>query len=912
MNAVAVPAVHLERLLAQINGGSAAAALSEIEQFLREQPDQPAMLALRAEALRMAGRAAEAVHAYQQAGRVGGGARNWLVAGVMLAGDRRTDEALQCLRQALAQAPDDEQTLDSLITTLFNANRHREAIEYARRQLAIGSNPRFLSNAALLLQNCDCYEEASAAFKRILQLAPDDPALIGAALAAARFTCEWDWIESLQRQIGAYYARGDYASPQEYPLTHLTWCRNEALNLEVTRAYAQRTRTAACTVPSGPRPPGPRERIRVGYLSCDFRNHATMHLMAGLLESHDRRRFEIFAYDYSAHDISSYRQRFLNSVEHHVEIHSLSDSQAAARIAQDQLDILFDLKVYTGGCRPGILAYRPAPLQVAYLGFPGSAASEDIDFIVSDRFVTPDASSAFYTETFCRLPHSYQCNDHQRAAAAEPGTRSLHGLPDGRVVFAAFNQTYKIDRASFGVWLRVLHAVPDSVLWLLGQNAAAITHLSAEAASAGIASDRLVFAPFAAPHEHLARLQLADAVLDTLICNGHTTTSDALWAGVPVVTARGSHFASRVSESLLNAMQLPELVGADPDEMIAIAARIGTDAGYRGRLREQLLERRRSAPLFDTPRFARDFELAIECMVTQQRSGLPPSVIDVPDLGPLPATARTAASESSLLAPYQACPLCSGRSVTLGFAQRASQAGPFASLGAVKEWLRCAACGHVHTRQYLTDAGRAQIAEYRERGALSLAALQTGRADCTGTVERALRWLGGVAGVSRPDARALWVDVECGDGALLLSAADYGFAAVGLGASAASAEALQALGIEVLRQPFLPLRFEVVVDVLSLVGVLERLPFPQEALRKAAQVLRPGGVLLVQTPDLSSSGWRLLEATRSNPYWSDPVRCHLFSRERLLALLRGPDFEIVDLAVPAQPAAQLQIYARRR
>ncbi len=400
-----------------------------------------------------------------------------------------------------------------------------------------------------------------------------------------RFTCEWEWIEQLQQKISAYYQLGDFASPQEYPLTNLTWCADEAINLGVTRAYADRM---VAKVQTGvARPTGPaQQRIRIGYLSCDFRNHATMHLMAGLLEAHDRRRFEVFAYDYSNQDVSEYRQRFLNAVEHHVPIHSLTDEQAAEQIAKDRLDILFDLKLYTGGGRAGILAYRPAPVQAAYLGFPGSAASTDIDYIISDRFVTPDSSAPYYTEKFCRLPHSYQCNDRRRYVAPAPGSRADYGLPEDKVVFGAFNQSYKIDRGSFSVWLRILKEVPDSVLWLLGQSPAAVTHLTHQAQLERVDSSRLIFAPFAPPTEHLTRLRQADAILDALTCNGHTTTSDALWAGVPVITARGRHFASRVSESLLNAMGLPELVARDQDDMVRIAKRIGTEAPYRTQLRD--------------------------------------------------------------------------------------------------------------------------------------------------------------------------------------------------------------------------------------------------------------------------------------------------------------------------------------
>ncbi len=903
-----IQAGRLETLLGQINGGHAADALPELDRLLIQQPAHPGALALRAEALRMTGRLEEATLAYKRAGESGAGARNWLLAGVLLAAERQTDEAVQCLRNALAQSPNDAQVLDTLVTTLFNANRQREALEFARHQLAVGENPRFLSNAALVLQSIDLYEESTEAFRKIIRLAPDDPAVVGAALGPARFTCEWDWIELLQRKISAWYDQGQFALPQEFPLTHLTWCADEARNLGVTRAYAQRTvpKAQLCT-PSGGRGAG--GRIRVGYVSCDFRNHATMHLMAGLFEAHDRDRFEVFAYDYSSSDISDYRQRFLDAVEHHIAIHSLSDRQAAERIAADRLDILFDLKVYTGGCRAGILAHRPAPLQAAYLGFPGSAANEHIDYIVSDRFVTPDSSAPHYTEKFCRLPHTYQCNDRKRFTASQPGSRAMHGLPDDKIVFGAFNQSYKVDRASFAVWLRILTEVPRSVLWLMGQSETAIENLSRQAQLAGIEPERLIFAPFADPHDHLTRLQLADAVLDTLVCNGHTTTSDALWAGVPVITARGRHFASRVSESLLNAIELPELVGTDHDDMVRIAKRIGTDPDFRAAIRRKVAANRLTSPLFDTARFTRNFETAIEMMVARHRRGEAGEHIDVPDAGAVVDRQQepgTAEEVTPLQAPYPACPLCEGASVTLGFANCAAHALWHEPLPATLEWMRCASCGHVHSRRYWTAAGLAELSRSSSDN------IPPKRASWTGLVERVVTSLGGYRAIASRDTRPVWVDVECGDGALVMTAADYGFAAVGLEERPHAATRLQELGFTALANDFMQLKFEVVVDVLSMMDVLEHLPWPRESLRKAAQILRPGGVLVVSTPDLTSSRWKVMDAKRLNPQWMALDNYHNFSRDRVIALLRETGFEILDFTVPNPLEARMELYAVRQ
>jgi protein O-GlcNAc transferase len=911
-----IQADRLTALLEQINSGQSKKVLPILEKLLRKEPAHPGLLALRAEAVHQSGTAAEAIDAFRQAGEGGGGARNWLAAGILLAADRNTDEALHCLLRAVETEPGNDEILDVLNTTLFNANRHAQGIEYARRQLATGTNVRFLSNAALLLQSNDLYEESTDAFRKILALAGDDPTVLGAALVPARFTCDWEWIESLQQKILAWYAEGRFDAPCEYPLTHTTWCTNEAYNLGVSQAYIERMVAKAEPCARAPSP-GPGARLRVGYLSCDFRHHATMHLMAGLFECHDRDRFEVFAYDYSSADDSNYRQRFVAAVEHLVPIHTLSDQQAAARIADDQLDILFDLKGYTGGGRAGILAYRPVSLQAAYLGYPGSAATTDIDYIVSDRFVTPDSSSAYYTEQFCRLPHSYQCNDRKRVIAPAPGARAQYGLPEDKVVFGAFNQSYKIDRASFAVWLRILGEVPDSVLWLLGQSESCIKNLTHYAQLGGIGPERLVFAPFAAPQEHLARLQLADAVLDTLVCNGHTTTSDALWAGVPVITAHGSHFASRVSESLLNAIDLPELVGADHDDMVRIAHRIGTDADYRQAIRASVAANRLTSPLFDTARFTRNFEAGIEAMVQASAGGKPAGHIDVAESEDT-WSRRTDGTDADANPPvlqtaYPACPLCAGASTSLGFANCTMHGLWHHPLPQTIEWMTCPSCGHVHNRHYWTEAGLAEV--FRNANASQLAEAvnpDAKRATWAPVVARVVGLLGGYQAVIKPEGRPIWVDVGCGDGGLVATASDYGFAAIGLDARAEAVSRIQALGMKAMQADFMELSIEVVVDVLSMMDVLEHIAYPADALRKAARVLRPGGLIVISMPDMACSSWKTFDAVNANPYWLEIEHYHNFSRDRLIALLNETGFDVVDFAIPNRYKAQMEVYAVRR
>jgi len=618
-------------LLNQIYQGRANLALKQINTLLKANPKNPALLILRAEALRAQEMIDEAIEAFIKAGNAGCGADAWHRAGVLLTACNRIDEALECLEKALACDGSSETVIDTLITTLFNSGRYEQGVLYARLQARRTSNLDFRARAALFLSHCGFNDESAEIFKSMIDCAQANnlpPLLLGPALSAVRFVCDWDLVHSLQSTILSYYAAEKFGVPAEFPLTNVTWCNDERYNLGVTKAYLD---SKLCHVsPLPQRKIEVARKIRIGYVSNDFKNHATMQLMAGLFEHHDKNRFEVYAYDHTIPDDSQYRQRFLAAVDKHVDIRAMDDKTVADLIAHDQVDVLFDLKGHTGLGRLGIFSYRPAPIQVSYLGFPGSVAHPFIDYIVSDRFVTPDSSAQNYSEKFCRLPYSYQCNDRLRPHPPSIGSRSLVGLPDDAIVYCAFNQSYKIDKTSFLVWMKILKAVPNSVLWIMANNSkTAEQNLSYLAYQCGIESERIIFAPFAPPYEHLARLQLADAALDTLICNGHTTTSDALWVGVPVVSARGSHFASRVSESLLNAMNLPELVGRDHEDMVRIASKIGLDGDYRSILRKKVSSNRLITPLFDIANFAKYFEVAIEMMVANYRLGNPPKLIDV-------------------------------------------------------------------------------------------------------------------------------------------------------------------------------------------------------------------------------------------------------------------------------------------
>lgn len=350
-----------------------------------------------------------------------------------------------------------------------------------------------------------------------------------------------------------------------------------------------------------------RPRLRIGYLSSDFHNHATAYLLAEVIELHDRSQFEIIAYSAGPDDGKEMRQRLLRSFDRFVDIQAMSHLEAARTIHADGIDILVDLKGYTRDTRSVILAFRPAPVQVNYLGYPGTLGAPIADYILTDRYVTPQEFASDFVEHLAYLPDCYQPNDRHRKIA-DPVNRAQLGLPGNTVVFCCFNHTYKITPVMFDLWCRLLKAVPDSVLWLLKSNPLAEQNLAREAEHRGVAASRLHFAPQLPLADHLARIRCADIFLDTFPVNAHTTASDALWAGIPVVTLSGRTFISRVAGSLLTAAGMPELIASTTDEYFNIAQ---TLAGAPVRLqeyKERLENQRHQIPLFDAERYTKALE----------------------------------------------------------------------------------------------------------------------------------------------------------------------------------------------------------------------------------------------------------------------------------------------------------------
>jgi predicted O-linked N-acetylglucosamine transferase (SPINDLY family) len=447
----------------------------------------------------------------------------------------------------------------------------------------------------------------------------------------SRAWCEWEEFDDWQPRALRNLSDPDLAALSPFHLLSLpginaTQQRNSAerwMAARLSHSQADRQTLATEFAARAPVPPGVAgPRIRLGYLSNDFHQHATALLMVEMLEAHDGAAFELHAYSYGPDDGLGMRQRLTAAFEHFHDISALDDLQAARAIHADGIDILVDLKGYTAGTRTALLTYRPAPVQVNFLGYPGTLGGSFCDYLVSDRFVTPTASAADYSEALACLPHSYQPHGRPPAPGPMP-SRADAGLPADGVVFCCFNQPWKFTPEVFDIWCKLLQQTEGSVLWLL-HSTLAEGNLRREAMQRGVAAHRLVFAPDLPQAAHLARLPLADLVLDTLPYNAHTTASDALCAGVPLVTCAGDTFAARVAGSLLQAVGLPELVTHSLAAYAELAAALAQDAPRRQALREHLRATREQAPLFDVAAYT----LALEALYTQmwqrQQAGLAP------------------------------------------------------------------------------------------------------------------------------------------------------------------------------------------------------------------------------------------------------------------------------------------------
>ena len=504
---------------------------------------------------------------------------------------------------------------------LYELKRYEEAITCHDRALSL--NPNYAeawSNKGHVFNELKRYDEAIACHDRALSLKPNVPWGYGDLLHTKMRVCSWSGFEGSLENIAHRILANEKATT---PLPLLCITDNALLHQKSSEIYIQSKYPFNAVLGPIQKRSG-NQKIRIAYFSADFHNHATGYLMAELFELHDKNQFELVGFSFGPIAGDEMRQRIEKSFDQFIEVGNQSDMEIAQLSRDLNIDIAVDLKGFTQDSRTGIFANRAAPIQVNYLGYPGTMGADYMDYIIADKTLIPQEAQQAYSEKIAYLSGSYQVNDRKRFISDRQFTRQDLGLPENGFVFCCFNNNFKILPATFAGWMRILKAVEGSVLWLFQDNPWAVENLKQEALNHGVDPSRLVFAERMPLSEHLARHRQADLFLDTFPYNAHTTTSDALWTGLPVLTLMGNSFASRVAASLLNAIGLPELISNSQEEYEALAIELASNPQKLIALKQKLASNKLTTPLFDTPQFTKGLERAYVQMYERYQTDLPP------------------------------------------------------------------------------------------------------------------------------------------------------------------------------------------------------------------------------------------------------------------------------------------------
>lgn len=568
--------------------------------------------------------------------------------------DKNFEDAEQSFLQSLKNFPNRLSTLTNLVTTQINLNKLSEAkinIEAifknhpddAKNYMNLGNLCLKEYNYILAIENYDeairkneqyaeAYYNRGLAFKKIkshdqalnslqeaYRLNSNYDYLAGLILNAKMQVCNWEMYDT---EIGRITEKIKIGKKVSTSFPALLFSDSPYLQKRISEIWvnSQYPINSCLGNLAGYEK---KEKIRIGYYSSDFYNHATSFLMAGMFELHDKSKFEIIAFSFGEIIKDNMHERLLLAFDDLIDINNLNDKEAANLSRTLKIDIAVDLKGHTNNERFGIFSYRAAPIQVSFIGYPGTTGAKYIDYLIADSIVIPEQLQKFYSEKIVYMPDSYQVNDNQRRVSNTNITKDNCGLPYGHFVFCCFNNNFKITPKIFDSWARILNSVPKGILWLLEDNVTAADNLRKEALLRGIDPAKLFFAKRINLEEHLARHSVADLFLDTLPCNAHTTASDALWSGLPVITCKGESFASRVAASLLNALDLPELITSSLTEYEALAIELATDTVKLKEIKEKLIRGKLTTALFDTPRYTKHIESAFIQMYERYHNDLP-------------------------------------------------------------------------------------------------------------------------------------------------------------------------------------------------------------------------------------------------------------------------------------------------
>jgi predicted O-linked N-acetylglucosamine transferase (SPINDLY family) len=552
-------------------------------------------------------------------------AEAWSNKGATLHELKRFDEAIAHYDKAISLKPDYHETWSNKGVALYELNQFDEAITHYDKALSLKPDyHEAWANKGSTLNLLKKHSESAKCFQKALELNSKDSYLLGKAHHQMMLGCDWS---NYEKNINEIFNLANEGRKGAEPFGFQGISSSEELLKKCAEIYSNDVFPPLGNLSKVSQ--YNHHKIRVGYLCGEFRNQATSILMTRVWELHNKSKFEIFAFDNGWDDDSDYRHRIAGAFSNIFDISRLSDLDAAKLIQHNEIDILVNLNGFFGYARQGIFSYKPAPIQVNYLGFPGTMGVKYMDYIIADKVVIPEESKIHYVEKLAYLPNSYQANDDMRTISDRKFSKAELGLPEDAFVFACFNNNYKITPTVFDSWLRILSLVQGSVLWLLADNPTAKDNLIKEAFSRGIDSSRLVFAERLPISEHLARHDLADLFLDTLPYNAHTTCSDALWVGLPVLTLMGHTFPGRVSASLLSAMGLSELVTHTQEEYEALAVELAMNRQKLADIKVKLAKNRLSTPLFNTPLFTKNIEAAYMKMMERYQADLEPDHIFV-------------------------------------------------------------------------------------------------------------------------------------------------------------------------------------------------------------------------------------------------------------------------------------------
>lgn len=649
------------QLLATIAGqqNKMTEAIELFYRALKINPEHPASLNNCGNALQMLKRYDEALLSYDKSIAVQpDNADTWCNRGVVFQALKRYEEALESYERAIALRPGYTLAYNNRSYTLLELKRYEEAVLSYDRTIALNANypePHYNRGNALLwltryeeailsydraikikpdyaeaygnrgnaLKDLKRLQDAVLSYERAIAFKPDYDFLFGQWLHTKMKICDWRTFENDVQQLSKRIELNKKASS---PFSVLALLDSPSMQKKAAEILVLEKYPSMELLPKIPKRRR-HEKIRIGYYSADFHNHPMMYLMGGLFKLHDREKFEIIAFSFGPNRDDEMRKKARETFDQFIDVQNKSDNDVAQLSRDMEIDIAVDRKGFTKDGRTGLFALRVAPIQVSYLAYPGTMGADYIDYLIADAILIPECRTQHYSEKIVYLPDSYQVNDSTRRIAGKVFTREELGLPTVGFVFCCFNNNHKITPATFDGWIRILKKVEGSVLWLFEDNPKAAENLRTEATELGIKADRLIFAKRMPNSEHLARHRAADLFLDTLPYNAHTTASDALWAGLPVLTCIGEAFASRVAASLLNAIQLPELITATQKEYEALAIELATNPEKLTAIRQKLEKNRLTTPLFDTELFTRNIEKAYTAMYERYHADLLPDHI---------------------------------------------------------------------------------------------------------------------------------------------------------------------------------------------------------------------------------------------------------------------------------------------